>query len=113
MDEAEQLCDRLVVMDKGSIMAEGSPASLIKQYSSKEVLEVRFGSDRNKEVAPKLAMMCERMETLPDRILMYTEDGEKLLEEITHAGMHATTSLVRRSSLEDVFLRLTGRTLIE
>jgi lipooligosaccharide transport system ATP-binding protein len=113
MDEAEQLCDRLVVMDKGSIMAEGSPAALIKQYSSKEVLEVRFGSDRNAEVAPQLAQLCERMETLPDRILMYTEDGEKLLEEITHAGMHATTSLVRRSSLEDVFLRLTGRTLIE
>jgi lipooligosaccharide transport system ATP-binding protein len=113
MDEAEQLCDRLVVMDKGSIMAEGSPAALIKQYSSKEVLEVRFGSDRNAEVAPQLAQMCERMETLPDRILMYTEDGEKLLEDITHAGMHATTSLVRRSSLEDVFLRLTGRTLIE
>ena len=113
MDEAEQLCDRLVVMDKGSIMAEGSPAGLIKEYSSKEVLEVRFGSDRNKEVAPQLATMCERMETLPDRILMYTEDGEQLLEQITHAGMHATTSLVRRSSLEDVFLRLTGRTLIE
>jgi lipooligosaccharide transport system ATP-binding protein len=113
MDEAEQLCDRLVVMDNGSIMAEGSPAGLIKQYSSKEVLEVRFGSDRNKEVAPQLATMCERMETLPDRILMYTEDGEALLEKITHAGMHATTSLVRRSSLEDVFLRLTGRTLIE
>jgi lipooligosaccharide transport system ATP-binding protein len=113
MDEAEQLCDRLVVMDKGSIMAEGSPAGLIKEYSSKEVLEVRFGSDRNKEVAPLLATMCERMETLPDRILMYTEDGEQLLEQITHAGMHATTSLVRRSSLEDVFLRLTGRTLIE
>jgi lipooligosaccharide transport system ATP-binding protein len=113
MDEAEQLCDRLVVMDKGSIMAEGSPAGLIKEYSSKEVLEVRFGSERNKEVAPQLATMCERMETLPDRLLMYTEDGEALLEKITHAGMHATTSLVRRSSLEDVFLRLTGRTLIE
>jgi lipooligosaccharide transport system ATP-binding protein len=113
MDEAEQLCDRIVVMDKGSIMAEGSPAGLIKEYSSKEVLEVRFGSDRNKEVAPQLATMCERMETLPDRLLMYTDDGEALLEKITHAGMHATTSLVRRSSLEDVFLRLTGRTLIE
>ena len=75
--------------------------------------EVKQGSDRNKEVAPQLATMCERMETLPDRLLMYTEDGEALLEKITHAGMHATTSLVRRSSLEDVFLRLTGRTLIE
>ena len=113
MDEAEQLCDRLVVMDKGSIMAEGSPATLIKKYSSKEVLEVRFGSDRNKEVAPQLSQMCERMETLPDRILMYTEDGEQLLEKIAAAKMHPTTSLVRRASLEDVFLRLTGRTLIE
>jgi lipooligosaccharide transport system ATP-binding protein len=100
-------------MDKGSIMAEGSPAGLIKEYSSKEVLEVRFGSDRNKEVAPQLATMCERMETLPDRVLMYTEDGETLLEQIMQAKLHPTTSLVRRSSLEDVFLRLTGRTLIE
>jgi lipooligosaccharide transport system ATP-binding protein len=113
MDEAEQLCDRLVVMDKGSIMAEGSPAGLIKEYSSKEVLEVRFGSDRNREVAPQLAQICERMETLPDRLLMYTEDGEQLLEQITAMKLHPTTSLVRRSSLEDVFLRLTGRTLIE
>jgi lipooligosaccharide transport system ATP-binding protein len=113
MDEAEQLCDRLVVMDKGAIMAEGSPAGLIKEFSSKEVLEVRFGSDRNKEVAPQLAQLCERMETLPDRVLMYTEDGETLLEQILAAKLHPTTSLVRRSSLEDVFLRLTGRTLIE
>ena len=113
MDEAEQLCDRLIVMDKGSIMAEGSPASLIKDYSTKEVLEVRFGSDRNQEVADKLRAMCERIEELPDRVLMYTEDGEALLEKIYASGLHPKTSLVRRSSLEDVFLRLTGRTLIE
>ena len=113
MDEAEQLCDRLVVMDKGKIMAEGSPLELIKKYSTKEVLEVRFGSDRNKEVAPILGDMCTRIEELPDRILMYVEDGEALLEEITAKKLHPTTSLVRRSSLEDVFLRLTGRSLIE
>ena len=113
MDEAEQLCDRLVVMDKGKIMAEGSPLELIKTYSTKEVLEVRFGSDRNKEIAPTLRTMCSRMEELPDRILMYVEDGEALLEEILNNKLHPTTSLVRRSSLEDVFLRLTGRTLIE
>ncbi|CAB4723945.1 MAG: ATP-binding cassette domain-containing protein [Actinobacteria bacterium] len=113
MDEAEQLCDRLIVMDKGTIMAEGSPASLIKDYSTKEVLEVRFGSDRNQEVADKLRAMCERIEELPDRVLMYTEDGESLLEKIYASGLHPKTSLVRRSSLEDVFLRLTGRTLIE
>lgn len=113
MDEAEQLCDRLVVMDKGKIMAEGSPLELIKAYSTKEVLEVRFGSDRNKEIAPTLRAMCSRMEELPDRILMYVEDGEALLEEILNKKLHPTTPLVRRSSLEDVFLRLTGRTLIE
>lgn len=113
MDEAEQLCDRLVVMDKGQIMAEGSPAQLIKEYSTREVLEVRFGSDRNQEVAPTLREMCDRIEELPDRILMYVEDGEALLEEITARKLHPTTSLVRRSSLEDVFLRLTGRSLIE
>ena len=113
MDEAEQLCDRLVVMDKGRIMAEGSPAELIKAYSTKEVLEVRFGSERNKEVAPTLRTMCPRIEELPDRILMYVDDGEALLEEIVAKKLHPTTSLVRRSSLEDVFLRLTGRSLIE
>jgi len=113
MDEAEQLCDRLVVMDKGKIMAEGSPLELIKAYSTKEVLEVRFGSDRNKEIAPTLRAMCSRIEELPDRILMYVEDGEALLEDILNKKLHPTTSLVRRSSLEDVFLRLTGRTLIE
>jgi len=113
MDEAEQLCDRLIVMDKGKIMAEGSPASLIKDYSTKEVLEVRFGSDRNQEVADKLRSMCDRIEELPDRVLMYSEDGEALLEKIYASALHPKTSLVRRSSLEDVFLRLTGRTLIE
>ncbi|MEN9453723.1 MAG: hypothetical protein RLZZ19_210 [Actinomycetota bacterium] len=113
MDEAEQLCDRLVVMDKGKIMAEGSPLELIKTYSTKEVLEVRFGSERNKEVAPILREMCDRIEELPDRILMYVEDGEALLENILSKKLHPTTSLVRRSSLEDVFLRLTGRSLIE
>jgi lipooligosaccharide transport system ATP-binding protein len=113
MDEAEQLCDRLVVMDKGSIMAEGSPAQLIKDYSTKEVLEVRFGSERNSEMANELGQLCERIEELPDRILMYTEDGEELLERVYKKNFHPKTSLVRRSSLEDVFLRLTGRTLID
>ena len=113
MDEAEQLCDRLMVMDKGLIMAEDSPAGLIKTYSTKEVVEVRFGSDRNAIVAPQLQEMVERIEVLPDRILMYADDGEALLHELGQKGLHPLTSLVRRSSLEDVFLRLTGRTLID
>ena len=113
MDEAEQLCDRLMVMDKGSIMAEDSPAGLIKNFSTKEVLEVRFGSDRNADVAPQLKEMCERIEVLPDRILMYADDGEALLHDLGQKGLHPLTSLVRRSSLEDVFLRLTGRTLVD
>ena len=113
MDEAEQLCDRLIVMDKGKIMAENSPAQLIKDYSTKEVLEVRFGSDRNQEMVEVLRPLAERIEVLPDRILLYAEDGEHLLEKIAAKGIHPNTSLVRRSSLEDVFLRLTGRTLVE
>jgi lipooligosaccharide transport system ATP-binding protein len=113
MDEAEQLCERLIVIDRGKIMAEGSPTDLIKRYSSREVLEVRFGSEKNEELAEKLKDMCERLEVLPDRILLYAEDAEQSLEEIMKSGMHPKTSLVRRSSLEDVFLRLTGRTLVE
>ena len=113
MDEAEQLCDRLIVMDKGKIMAENSPAQLIKDYSTKEVLEVRFGSDRNQEMVEVLRPLAESIEVLPDRILLYAEDGEQLLESIAAKGIHPNTSLVRRSSLEDVFLRLTGRTLVE
>ncbi len=113
MDEAEQLCDRLIVVDKGRIMAEGSPAALISQYSTREVLEVRFGSDRNAEVAERLAALADRIEVLPDRILIYSDDGDAALARITDQGLDPTTSLVRRSSLEDVFLRLTGRSLIE
>ena len=113
MDEAEQLCERLIVIDRGKIMAEGSPADLIKRYSSKEVLELRFGSENNETVADKLRDKCERIEVLPDRVLLYSEDAEHVLEEIVRSGMQPKTSLVRRSSLEDVFLRLTGRTLIE
>ncbi|QTV79357.1 ABC transporter ATP-binding protein [Microbacterium sp. NIBRBAC000506063] len=113
MDEAEQLCDRLIVVDKGRIMAEGTPSSLIREYSSREVLEVRFGSDRNEQTAGQLQGIGDRIEVLPDRILIYAHDGEAALERVTAAGLHPRTSLVRRSSLEDVFLRLTGRSLIE
>ncbi|MGY4644433.1 ABC transporter ATP-binding protein [Cellulomonas sp. URHB0016] len=113
MDEAEQLCDRLVVVDHGRIMAEGSPAQLIRQYATREVAELRFGSDRNADAAARLEGMADRIEVLPDRVLLYTDDGEALLERVADLGLHPTTSLVRRSSLEDVFLRLTGRSLIE
>lgn len=113
MDEAEQLCDRLIVMDKGKIMAEGTPARLIREYSSREVVELRFGSDRNAVLAGQLAGFGDRIEVLPDRILIYTDSGEEDLARIVERGLRPLTSLVRRSSLEDVFLRLTGRSLIE
>jgi lipooligosaccharide transport system ATP-binding protein len=113
MDEAEQLCDRLVVVDKGRIMAEGAPATLIREHSSREVLEVRFGSERNETAAADLAGIGDRLEVLPDRVLVYAHDGEAALAEVTRRGLEPITSLVRRSSLEDVFLRLTGRSLIE
>jgi lipooligosaccharide transport system ATP-binding protein len=113
MDEAEQLCDRLIVVDHGRIMAEGSPRELIRRHSSREVVEVRFGSARNAQVVAQLDGVGERNEVLPDRILVYTQDGEGALEEIARRGLRPVTSLVRRSSLEDVFLRLTGRSLVD
>lgn len=113
MDEAEQLCDRLIVVDKGRIMAEGSPAALIREHSSREVLEVRFGAERNAAVVGELDGVGERIEALPDRVLVYAEDGEDALEQTRSRGLHPITSLVRRASLEDVFLRLTGRSLID
>ncbi|MDN5811438.1 MAG: ATP-binding cassette domain-containing protein [Micrococcaceae bacterium] len=113
MDEAEQLCDRLIVVDQGRIMAEGSPAALIREYSIREVLELRFGADRNAGAADAVAGIGERIEVLPDRLLIYAHDGEAALDAVTARGLTPLTSLVRRSSLEDVFLRLTGRSLIE
>ena len=112
MDEAEQLCDRLIVMDHGRIVAEGSPASLIRRYSTREVLELRFGSDRNAQLVDRLRDFG-RLEVLSDRILVYTDDGEAALESVRGRGLQPVTSLVRRSSLEDVFLHLTGRSLVD
>ena len=113
MDEAEQLCDRLVVMDAGRIVAEGSPRSLIDEHSSRDVVELRFEADRNETSAPMLSGVGERIEVLPDRLLIYAADGEAALQEAHSRGARPQSALVRRSTLEDVFLRLTGRNLVE
>jgi lipooligosaccharide transport system ATP-binding protein len=112
MDEAEQLCDRLVVMDRGKIAAEGSPRQLIETYSTPEVLELRFQVSEHDLAAEKMAdAPCERMEVLADRILLYVANGDTALAAVRALGLEPLTSLVRRSTLEDVFLRLTGRRL--
>jgi lipooligosaccharide transport system ATP-binding protein len=113
MDEAEQLCDRLVVMDKAAIVAEGSPRQLIERYSTREVLELRVRDDVRDRSREWLDGLAARVETLPDRLLLYTDDGERALEQVHARGVPMESALVRRSSLEDVFLRLTGRSLVE
>ena len=113
MDEAEQLCDRLVVMDRGVIAAEGSPMQLIKDYSTREVAELRFPVGDHDATAEKIADLGERVEVLPDRILVYSDDGEHVLAKVHERGLDPIATLVRRSTLEDVFLRLTGRTLVD
>lgn len=113
MDEAEQLCDRLVVMDRGRIVAEGSPSELIRQHSTREVLELRYPAGTNEEHAVEVQGIGERSEVLPDRVLIYAHDGEAALGEVHARASNPESALVRRSSLEDVFLRLTGRTLID
>jgi len=112
MDEAEQLCDRLVVMDDGKIAAAGSPRELIARYSTPEVLELRFSLDEQEQAPDKLAdVQAARMEVLADRILLYADDGDEALAAVRSRGLQPATSLVRRSTLEDVFLSLTGRRL--
>ena len=119
MDEAEQLCDRLVVMDKARIVAEGAPRELIARYSTREVLELRFPVDshdspaKREAVVERLDGLGARVEVLPDRILVYTDDGDAAAAQVHGRGLMPVSMLVRRSSLEDIFLRLTGRTLVE
>jgi len=113
MDEAEQLCDRLVVMDKAKIVAEGSPRELIERYSTREVTELRFPVGIQETLDGQLDGLAERIELLPDRVLLYADDGEAAVAAAHERGLRPETVLVRRSSLEDVFLRLTGRSLIE
>jgi lipooligosaccharide transport system ATP-binding protein len=116
MDEAEQLCDRLVVMDGGRFAAEGSPRELIAAHCTREVLELRFGIDDEQargEALEKVSDLAERVEELSDRLLLYADDGERVLAAVRGRGMSPEAALVRRSTLEDVFLTLTGRSLIE
>jgi lipooligosaccharide transport system ATP-binding protein len=114
MDEAEHLCDRLVVMDKAKIVAEGSPLALIGRYSTREVVELRFGLDQQpEEIASRMDGLARRIEALPDRLLLYTDDGDATAHRVHELGLQPDTMLVRRSTLEDVFLHLTGRRLID
>ena len=118
MDEAEQLCDRLVVMDHGTIVAEGTPRDLIDGHSTREVVELRFDDDRidaggDGGRLSQLRGLADRVEVLPDRVLLYVDDGDDVLSTVHREGIVPASALVRRSSLEDVFLRLTGRTLVE
>jgi lipooligosaccharide transport system ATP-binding protein len=113
MDEAEQLCDRLVVMDAGRIVAEGSPRALIERYSTREVVELRFLAESQEVFADKLAGVGDRLEVLPDRILLYVPDGDAAVAEVGRRAVSPASVLVRRSGLEDVFLHLTGRTLVD
>jgi lipooligosaccharide transport system ATP-binding protein len=114
MDEAEQLCDRLVIMDDARIVAEGSPAELIAAHATKEVVELRFESDADRQAAlPRIEEMSRHHEVLAERVLAYTDDGEAALTHVVADGVHPSSVLVRRSTLEDVFLLLTGRTLVD
>jgi lipooligosaccharide transport system ATP-binding protein len=113
MDEAEQLCDRLVVMDQAKIVAEGSPKALIDQYSTREVVELRFAVGSQQNVGHLLDDLAQRIEELPDRILLYTHNGDDAVGAVHERGLNPESIVVRRSTLEDVFLRLTGRRLID
>jgi lipooligosaccharide transport system ATP-binding protein len=114
MDEAEQLCDRLVIMDNGRIVATGSPRELIAAHSTREVVELRFAThEEHDRAGAQLHAADEQVEELADRFLVYAADGDATAERLTGNGLRPAAVLVRRSTLEDVFLRLTGRSLDE
>jgi len=113
MDEAEQLCDRLVVMDGGRVVAEGAPRSLISRHATREVVELRLPPAGEEAALAVLEDLGERIEVLPDRILVYADDGDAFVRAVHARGVEPTSILTRRASLEDVFLRLTGRALVE
>jgi lipooligosaccharide transport system ATP-binding protein len=113
MDEAEQLCDRLVVMDKATIVAEGSPRELIERHSTREVVELRFAVGVQETLLDRLEGIASRIEPLPDRVLLYTNDADATVLEVHRRGLQPENVVERRSTLEDVFLRLTGRSLID
>jgi lipooligosaccharide transport system ATP-binding protein len=113
MDEAEQLCDRLVIMDQGKIVAHGTPRGLIGEHVSRDVLELRFAQDTRQESEQRLDGIAKRIETLPDRVLLYVDDAEEAMTAVLDRGLHPIANLIRRATLEDVFLRLTGRTLVD
>jgi len=112
MDEAEQLCDRLVVMDDGKIVAEGSPRSLIERFATRDVVELRFPVGQQPEER-EMDGLAKRIETLPDRSLLYTDNADATLVSLTERALEIESTIVRRSTLEDVFLRLTGRSLVD
>jgi lipooligosaccharide transport system ATP-binding protein len=113
MDEAEQLCDRLVVMDKGRIVAEGSPRELIEAHTSREVVELRFAVDAQPDAVPQLEALADRVEVLPDRVLLSTDDADTTVQQVLGRGLSPAAIVTRRSTLEDVFLHLTGRQLVD
>jgi lipooligosaccharide transport system ATP-binding protein len=113
MDEAEQLCDQLVIMDKGKIVGEGSPRGLIEEHSTREVVELRYPPGTQDRALETMGDLGKRLEIRPDRVLIYSDDADETLSEVHRRGLETETTLVRRSTLEDVFLHLTGRSLVE
>jgi len=113
MEEAQRLCDRLVVMHTGKVIAEGSPAELLAAHTAPRVVEVHGGEARVEDISRVVSDLARDMEAVGDRVLIYTDDGEAIAARINDAGIPNSGVLLREATLEDVFLRLTGHALVE
>jgi lipooligosaccharide transport system ATP-binding protein len=113
MDEAAQLCDRVCIMEGGRIISEGAPRDLISEHVSSEVLEFRARPDALKKLAAIIEDTVDSMESLGDALLVYTSDSDAVMSRVNESGILVENILRRQASLEDVFLKLTGRRLID
>lgn len=112
MDEAQQLCDRIVIMDRGEIMEEGRPSELIEKHVGREVLEIRLPEQVISSIS-KDDPLIRGFDAYRDTLMLYSDDADQLWDKMQAKGVNTDYASVRRSTLEDVFLKLTGRRLIE
>ena len=111
MEEAQQLCDRVVIMHRGKILKEGVPSNLVTEEIGREVVEIRIAKEEDEKIIGRLSSLACGHERVGDTLYFYCRDGQDVMKRLIELDL--PNYLTRPATLEDVFLKLTGRGLIE